>query len=202
MRGIRRARPPGSAAPEGAEQESLERASPGLAALFDRLSDDGRHALLDLGPAEGHQLRLLGRFGRQIRFAGIIPLLTPAPWSEVIASLAPNPGLPYDVVLAWDVLDRVGPEEREGLIARLADITAPGALLYAVVDASGSVTTRPLSFTLVELGRVRQRPAGPPAPAREPILPAQVERALQPFGVIHAFTLRSGLREYVARKGG
>jgi hypothetical protein len=34
-------------------------------------------------------------------------------------------------------------------------------------------------------------------PARDPLLPAQVERLLAPFEVAHAFTLKSRLREYV-----
>jgi len=52
---------------------SIERASPGLAALFERLHDDGRHSILDFGSAGNRQLRLLGRFARRIRFAGLLP---------------------------------------------------------------------------------------------------------------------------------
>ncbi len=204
MPGIRRARPSGSVPsdPDGAAREPVERASPGLAALFEKLKHDGRHSILDLAPAEGRHLRLFGGFARQVRFAGVVPRAGSDSWARELASLAPNPDLPYDVVLAWDVLDQFDESERGQLVERLADITAPEAVLYAVVDGSGSVTRRPLAFTMVDHGRVEQRAVGPPVAARASLLPAQVERALEPFEVVHAFSLRSGLREYVARKRG
>lgn len=204
MPGIRRARPSSSVPPdpERAAREPVERASPGLAALFDKLKQDGGHSILDLAPAEGRHLRLLGGFARQVRFAGIVPRVRSEPWSRELGALVPNADLPYDVVLAWDALDEVAGVERDQLVERLADITAPGALLYAVVDGSGSVTRRPLAFTMLDHGRVEQRAVGAAVPAAASLLPAQVERVLDPFEVVHAFALRSGLREYVARKRG
>jgi hypothetical protein len=123
-----------------------------------------------------------------------------AEWLESLRTLAPNPGDPYDVVLAWDVLDRLAPADRSALVARITAVTAPRARLYTVVDASGASVRHPLSFTITARSRVSQVPVGPPEPAHEQLLPAQVERALTPFEVVHAFTLRGGLREYVALK--
>lgn len=191
----------GSGDEESAAPASVERASPALAALFEGLHDDGRHTVLDLGRAGGRRLRLLGRFARQIRFAGLVPLpprgdaLTAA-----LEALPPNPDRPYDVVLAWDALDRIDPEERPMLVERIVELTAPGALIYLVVESSGAVLTRPVRLTLVELDRVSQEPVGPPEPARPNLLPGHVERLLDPFEVRHAFSLRIGLREYVAVK--
>lgn len=202
MRGIRRARPSKTVArdPGPAGRQPVERASPGLAAVFDELKRDGRHSILDLGSAEGRRLRLLVGFARQIRFAGVIPRIGSDAWPRAIDALVPNPGLPYDVVLAWDVLEQIDETERGPLIERLAEITGRKALLYAVVDASGSVTRRPHSFTMIDHGRLELRAVGPAVPPRASLLPAQVERALEPFQVVRAFSLRSGLREYVARK--
>jgi len=88
------------------------------------------------------------------------------------------------------------------VIARLAEITAPDARLYIVVDASGESMTQPQRYTLLDVDRITQRAVGRPEPAQRQLLPAQVERLLAPFEVVHAFTLRLGLREYVAVKGG
>lgn len=144
---------------------------------------------------------MLGRFGRIVRFANLIPRSPDdTEWMDALRSLPPHPEHPYDVVLLWDLLDRLPETERRGVIDHMAEITARGARLYAVVDASGGVTTRALSFGLVDVDRVTQVPVGLPEPARQPILPAQVERDLAPFRIAHAFTLRGGLREYVALK--
>jgi hypothetical protein len=179
----------------------VARKSPGLARLFEGLHDDGRHSVLDLGPADGRQLRLLGRFGRQLRFAGLVPReKDDTEWLESVRRLPAHPRHPYDVVLLWDLLDRLPAEDRRPVMERLAKITAPDARLYTVVDASSAATVRPRLFRMVDLDRVTQVATGPPEPAGKPLLPAHVERALKPFQVIHAFTLRGGLREYVAKK--
>ena len=41
---------------------------------------------------------------------------------------------------AQDILDRLDPDERLALVDRLVELTAPGARLYAVIDASGAAT--------------------------------------------------------------
>lgn len=188
--------PPGEPGPG-----ALERASPALAALFRTLHDDGRHSVLDLGPAGSRHLRLLGRYARQIRFAGLIPRAHgDASWTTSIRELPFNTDEPYDVVLAWDLLDRLRPEERPGVIARFAEITAPEARVYMMVNASGATMSRPIHFTLLEPDRVSQREVGPPEPANPELVPAKLERILPPFQVTHAFYLRSGWREYVVAK--
>jgi len=184
-------------------QGQLTRRSPALEALFGMLRDDGRHCVLDLGVADGRRLRLLGRFARRVRFAGLLPGLDDLDWEVALDALPASPRQPYDVVLAWDLLDRVPAAHHAAVVGRLAEITAGSARLYAVVDSTGGATTRPLSFTLAELDQVSEHPVGPPRPpANAPMLPAHVERSLRPFEVVRAFTLRSGQREYVALKSG
>jgi hypothetical protein len=179
----------------------VERAAPGVAALFDGLSEDGSHAVLDLGPAVDSHLRLFSGYARRIRFACLLPMQRgDGEWTGALRSLTPHPEQSYDLVLAWDLLDRLSPEARPSLIQRLAEITAPGARLYMVVDASEETTTQPFRFALMGADRVSQWPLGPPEPAPRQLLPAQVERLLVPFEVVQAFTLRSGQREYVAVK--
>ena len=101
-------------------------------------------------------------------------------------------------MLAWNLLDHLAPEERPPLVDRLTQLTAPGARLYVVVDGSREPNTRPLRFTLLDADRVCQQAVGPPHPAQPQLLPAEVERLLAPFRVVRAFTLRLGLREYLA----
>lgn len=177
------------------------RAAPGVSALFDGLKPDGSHTLLDLGPAaEGH-FRLYSDFARRIRFADLVPgAHYGSGWEAAARTLPPEPRHPYDLVIAWNFLDRLMPEQRPWLIERLAAITSPGARLYTVVEASRDPLTYPLRFTLLDLRSISQEVAGPPEPAGHEILPAELERLLRPFEVVHAYTLRQGLREYVAMR--
>jgi hypothetical protein len=187
--------------PEGDAPASVERTSPGLAALFAGMKADGRHSILDLGDANNQQLRILGPYARQIRFVGLVPL---PPSGEALAAalagLLRNVETPFDVVVAWDVLDRLAPADREALLGRIVEATAPGARLYASVDVSGAEVAQPVRSTLVSVDRVRQVTVGPPGSAKPQLLPAQAERLLSPFEVDQAFSLRVGVREYVATK--
>ncbi len=187
--------------PETGAPAPLVRAAPGVSTLFDGLKPDGSHTLLDLGPASEQHFRLYSEFARRIRFADLVPSVRyGAGWEAADRALPPEPRHAYDLVLAWNFLDRLMPEERPWLVERLAAITAAGARLYTVVEATRDPLTRPLRFTLLDIGRVSQEVAGPAEPAGREILPAEVERLLRPFEVVHAYTLRQGLREYVAVK--
>ena len=189
--------------PAGKRPAPVERSAPGIAALFAGLDPDRTYSVLDLGTAAESHLRLYGGFARQIRFADLLEKPSRgADWAGAVQGIPPNPHQPYDLVLAWNLLDRLSPEGRRLLIERLSRLTADGARLYVAVDASGAPEMRPLRFKLLGVDRVRQEAAGPLEAAQPQLLPAQVERLLAPFEVVRAFTLRLGLREYVAVKGG
>jgi hypothetical protein len=202
LRGTGRSPPldtPASRAPVAGPTEG---AAPGVAALLEGASEGRSRAVLDLGTATDTSLRAYGRFARWIRFAD---LLGDANWprpdgstADVFETMLVQPDHPYDLVFAWDVLDRLFPEQRPRLLQRLAEITAPDARLHAIVRSSQETLTFPLRFTLLEVGRIRYEPAGTFALPGPRLLPAEVAKVLAPFRVAHAFTLKSGLREYVA----
>ena len=156
----------------GATQAPVEWISPGLSALFEALSGDRGYSILDLADHAGNShLEVLGQFSRQIRFAGLAPS---PPHGDAFASalleLPPGP-CAYDIVLAWDVMDRLGPHERERLMDYLVEVTAPRAWLHAVVDSSGDESAPPLRFTLIDLDRVSRQAVGPPEPLAPQLLP-------------------------------
>jgi hypothetical protein len=155
--------------------------------------------VLDLGAATGQNLRVYSRFARWIHFADLLG----EQWSYRGEPSAGGLHLPrldraYDLVFAWDILDRLFPEARSRLVQWLTDITAPETRIHAVVRASEHAISRPLRFTLMDVGRIRYETAGT---ARLPVsrmLPAEVAKVLAPLRVAHAFTLKNGLREYLA----
>ena len=146
---------------------------------------------------------MLAPFGRRVRFAGLVPRsLVGESWVSALRALPPNDSAPYDVVLGWDLLIWLDPDERAEATARLAEITAPTARFHLIVDGTGATTAQPLEYTLVGTGRVAEQALGPPQRVPHPLLPAQVERALSPLAVVRAFVLRTGARELVAKKRG
>jgi len=187
------------AAPEPEEDEAptgVERASPGLQALFEGVREDGSHTLLDLGPASGTNFRLYERYARRIRFAELLERLD-RDGGAGVERIPRFPNHPYDLVLGWDALDRIGRGAREALVTTLDETTAPDVRIYLTVRTDGGDEVAPLRFTILDDGQVHQEPAGAPRPAGPPLLPAEVERLLEPFRVRQAFVLRQGLREYV-----
>jgi hypothetical protein len=181
----------------------VERASPGIAALLEGVTEDGSHAVLDLGSASDSSLQVYGRFARRVRFADLLgTAVSSGGVAAALDQLPTQPDPPYDVVFAWDVLNWLTPEERSALVERLAGITAPNARLFLAVEESGGATGQPLQFALLDSARMRYEPSGPTRPAGPRLLPAEVERVLAPFRVTRAFTSKVGLREYVAMRRG
>jgi hypothetical protein len=204
LRRIGRAPGPAAPGPEDALPAAIEGASPGVAALFDGLSADGTHSILDLGPAAESKLRVYSPFARRMRFTDLLAAaMSPSGWTAALGALPPQPERPYDLVFAWDILDRLPPEGRPRLMERLVELSAANARLHLMVEASEGATTHPFRFTPLDIGRMRYEPSGPARPARPRLQSAEVERVLAPFHVVQAFTLKVGLREYVAmRQGG
>jgi hypothetical protein len=183
--------------------EGKERPTPGVAALLSGVRADRSHSVLDLGAAAASGLRLYGRFARRVRFADILSGDTPKKgWHTLVSALPPQPESPYDLLFAWDILDRLFPDERPRLVERLAEVSAAEARLHVIVDAAENDLRQPLRYTLLGPDRMLCEPTGPPQPARGRILPAKLERILKPFHVIRGFTLQGGLREYVAVRQG
>lgn len=186
--------------PDERPDEPCERSTPGVAALLEGLSEDGSHSVLDLGPAVASNLRIYGRFASRIRFADLLAVRSERGLSSALGGVPRQPERPYDLIFAWDTLDRLFPPERPRLMERLVDVSAPGARLHAVFRASDTATSPQLRFVLLDLDRLRCEPTGPARSPGPRLLPTDVEELLRPFNVIRGFTLRGQLREYVAAR--
>ena len=164
-------------------------------------SEDRTHAALDLGPATDQSLRVYGRFARWIRFADLLGDAWPQAGGAtptLLHSSLPRSERPYDLVFAWDILDRLLRDDLPHLVQWLADSTVAQARLHLLVRASEHALMTPVRFTLLGVDRIRYEPTGSARLPPSRLLPADVARVLAPFHVAHAFTLKTGFREYVA----
>ena len=114
----------GLSASETPLREPSERSSPGLAALFKDLRADETHSVLDLGPASDSSLRVFSRFAGRARFADLLRAAGTDEWAGALAGLPEQRDQPYDLILAWDILDRLPKEERPVLCKRLAEVSS------------------------------------------------------------------------------
>lgn len=184
-------------------ERGAERTTPGGRALFEGLEPDRSRAVLDLGPAEGSSLGVYSRFARWVRFADVLTrALSPAGWAAALPTIPANPERPYDLLVIWDILDRLPPEGRPRLVERITEISSPDARLLAVVGVSEPRPTRLLRYSLADVDRMCYAEAEQPAPLYPPVLPAQVGRVLAPFHITRAFSTAVGIREYVAVRQG
>lgn len=209
LRRIRELLSPSGGATEQAEagtesdpgSRGVERAAPGVAALLEAIDERDDHAVLDLGPATGSSLEIYNRYAGRVRFADLLADRAEHGLADALRSLPEQPDRPYDMVFAWDTFDRLRPGERSLLVSRLEEVTAPDARLHLVIDTSEDTErSPPRRFTLLSLDRVRAEPAGPERLRHDRLLPADVEEMLAPFRVVRGFTLKGGMREYVAAR--
>jgi len=173
--------------------------APGIAALLESLDPEPGGTVLDLGPATDGNLRCFGRFARRIRFADLVTTWrSSGSLDGALQILRTRPDGPYRLILAWNFLDQVAPEQRPQVVACLGEIAEPGARLHFLIDMSNEPFVRPSRFTVVDAEHVRREDTGPSQLAQPRLLPADVARLMKPFRIVHAFVLRSGMREYVA----
>jgi hypothetical protein len=178
-----------------------ERLAPGLAAFFHTVSEDRSHAVLDLGPGASSSLRVYSRFARWVRFADVLTAAaSSARWPEVLGSLPSNPARPFDLVIAWDVLDRLPEAKRPELVKRLAEISSPDARLFLLSASPDVASIGFLRFALVEVDRMRYESTADAGRTHSPLMPAELQRILSPFQLLHGFSTQLGLREYVAER--
>jgi hypothetical protein len=189
-------------APADAEQQPVEGAAPGAAALFAGVKQDRSHAVIDLGAATGESLRVYSRYARWVRFADLLGDAWHPPVQRsavaLLKTIGPHPERPYDLVFAWDILDRLFPGDRPHLVEWLADVAASDARLHVVIRTAHDEPMQPLRFSLLDVDRLRFEPTGTTRLPPSRLLPADVTKLLAPLQIVHAFTLKTGFREYVA----
>ncbi len=131
-----------------------------------------------------------GKRSTAFRFGGIDSLEMPAE------------GERFDVMLMWDLLHYVEPEEQRRFVARLASHCQPDAILFLIGASSGKMPLMPIQFkiesddslfyTVPEGGRT----------TTVGLTTRQVEGLMVDFQPMRCFQLRNGLQEFIFRYRG
>lgn len=188
-------------APPEADSEPLDRHSLALAEVLRTVAAPGKTQVLDLGAASGANVAYLSRHACTLHIADLHRTVGAAEGDneEALERAFERqlPGGPFDLVLAWDLFDYVGRTGLRVLGRLLAERTAPGSLLFALVSFHPRISDRPHRFQIVDPETLRYGdPSGLERPSpgyREPDL----VRLLPGFEVTGSYLLRHGIQEYL-----
>lgn len=156
--------PERSAQPEG-ELQQLEQSSLALKALVHVLQRGvSRPNVLDLGEANGANLAFFSRYRARLSIADLYRSLRTAKLDNAL--LPSEPPARFDVVLLWDLLNYLTPEEIGWLAKSVGRLSRPGAVMLAFLSSSREIPYRPSRYgirneeTLVyEVYGTRKRPS-------------------------------------------
>lgn len=186
----------------GSEHRTL-----GLGYVLRDLERRRRGRVLDLGPALGASVEFLAGYSVQLYIAdlyrslrsstGRLPPDAPR-LKRALADQLPLPGEgPFDLILAWDLLNYFDTDHLEVLGHHLGGLCRPGGQLFALVATRGLISDRPLNFEI--LGRDVLRYGATAATERPSprYHETSLERRLDAFAVQTSFLLRNGMQEYI-----
>lgn len=179
--------------------------SPTLQALVSRLSSEGAYHILDLGVASGANVEFFSRFSCRLQIADLPealaseklrPLLAADP-AAAFRRVLPVARQPFDVVLAWDVLNYLTREQFGCLAAHVGSLCRPGTFMLAFVSTTKEMSSVPLVFKIVDDQTLllRQQTAAVRPSPRFP--PAEVGRLMSGFAVVQSVVMRHGVQEYL-----
>lgn len=186
----------------GGEHQTL-----GLGQVLRELERRRRPRVLDLGPALGGSVEFLARYSVQLFIAdlyrsirsstGQLPPDPPRLRRALEVQLPVPDAEPFDVVLAWDLLNYFAADQLEVLGNHLGTLCRPGGQLFALVATRGPIGDRPMNFEIVAPDLLHYHATAAterPSPGyRETAL----ERLLDAFAVQTSFLLRNGMQEYI-----
>ncbi|MEZ5331530.1 MAG: methyltransferase domain-containing protein [Thermoanaerobaculia bacterium] len=190
-----------SAVPPDVESAPPDRHSLALAEVLRTVAAPGKTQILDLGPANGANVAYLSRYACTLHIADLYRTVGAADGeNEEVLERAFDRQIPqgtFDLVLAWDLFDYLGRTGLQALGRQLAQRTAPGGLLFALVSFHPRIPDRPHRFQIVDPETLRYGdPSGLERPApgyREPDL----IRLMPGFEVGGSYLLRHGVQEYL-----
>ena len=179
----------------------------GLGWVLRDLERRRRPRVLDLGPALGASVEFLARYSVQLFIADLYRSVRsstgqlPPDASRLLRLLGeqlplPEEG-PFDLILAWDLLNYFAADQLEALGQHLGELCRPGGQMFALVATRGPISDRPRTFEILAEDALRYGAGAAnerPSPGyRETAL----ERLLDAFSVQTSYLLRNGMQEYI-----
>ncbi len=166
-----------------------------------------RPRVLDLGPAIGANVEFFAGFSAQLFIADLyrslrgpadsLPL-DPRRLERTLADQLPTAEHPpFDLILAWDLLNYFEPPQLEVLGRHLGLLCRPGGQLFALLATRGTIADQPLTFQILARDLLRYETAAVAERESPRYMEANLQRLLDAFAVQTSFLLRHGMQEYI-----
>ena len=186
----------------GGEHQTL-----GLGQVLHELERQRRPRVLDLGPALGTSVEFLAGYSVQLFIADLYRSLRsstgqlPPDADRLRRALEdqlpiPDEG-PFDLILAWDLLNYFATDQLEALGQHLGALCRPGGQLFALVTTRGPISDRPMNFEIVARDLLRYGATAASERDSPGYHETALERLLDAFAVQTSFLLRHGMQEYI-----
>ena len=172
-----------------------------------RLMEKRRARVLDLGAAIGSNVAFVGRYAPKLYIADLYNTIRSRvgglpkdhkQLERLLAKELPSAELgPFDLILAWDLMNYLSGEQMVSLGRHLARLCRQDSLVFALITNSKEMPSQPIRFRIVDtdtLSYTIDSSLERPSPLlKEPDL----KRWLPDFKVETSFLLRNGFQEYV-----
>jgi hypothetical protein len=176
--------------------------------LMERMQDDARRVVLDLGPARPETVTALGRFRCRLEIADLAGELDalnaagePDQVREALARLLPpRRAEATDVVLCWDLLNYLERPTLMVLMAEILERLRPGSLVHALIAYSTPrMSAQPERIVPGEDDRLLHCPVTPDERMAPRYSPDDLARCMPGYVVERAMLLRNGMQEFLFR---
>jgi hypothetical protein len=179
--------------------------SPTLRALVSRLSSETAYHVLDLGGASGANVEFFSRFSGRLQIADLPDALADPGLQELLREdpvaafrkVLPLARDPFDVVLAWDVLNYLTRAQFACLASYVIGVCKRDALVLAFISTAREMPAEPLVFKIVDAQTLHLQPRTSAMRPSPRFAPAEVEHLMDGFDVVQSVVMRHGVREYL-----
>jgi hypothetical protein len=189
--------------------EPVARQSPGMQAVFERLREEDRYRVLDLGPAAGTNFEVFAGFAHHIRIVDLLGERSPAhelaeledeQLERAVRGLLLEDWGQYDLVFVWDLLNYLGEAQARAIAERLATMCSEDASVFLMVVTAESMAERPLQYKILDHRTLEYQAMSPHSIPSPGWPPSTIERMFRGCRIERSFVLRHGVQEYVAIK--
>ncbi len=177
-----------------------------LSNLVEPLKREGKHHVLDLGPACGPTVAFFTGFRCKVYVADLLDALGPKPTAAGETGRAPplvdqrpliEDGTHLDIILAWDVLNYLQPNILLALFGQLRPFCRRGTLMHALIWGHSEIPAEPMAFRITDQRHVTYELSSTATKSGPRYAPREMERLMAGFRVTRSYLLRNGMQEFV-----
>lgn len=182
--------------------------APLFASLVNRLSEDRRWVILDLGAAHGELIKLFSRFRCSLDITDLptsLETLRQLDEPELLKALAEKliprrENEKADVVLCWDLFNYLEPAAIATLMTAVASRARPGALVHMLIAFSSThMPAEPCRYGVTDAYHLVQYKVTTAERHAPQYTPKTLGEHLEAFDLERAMLLRNGMQEYLFR---